>query len=80
MKVEVSPAQYEYLKFLVAHKVKEEPLFVTQNQAHKRFGRANVERWVKNNVVKPYFRPKTIDYKMSELLKAADNQQDYLIG
>ena len=75
----VTPAQYEYLKFLVKHKIKEEPMiFITQNQAHKRFGRGNIERWVKTGRVQPYFRPRTVEYKMADLLQAAENHQDYL--
>lgn len=78
MLVQITPAQLKYLHFLEAHHVKEEvKIFITQNQAHKRFGRKNVERWAKDRKVKRYFRPNCIEYKMSELLAAAENQQDY---
>lgn len=80
MEVRLTPAQLKYLHFLEAHHIKEETkIYVTQNQAHKRFGRSNVERWVKKQKVKPYYRPKTVEYKMKELLIAAENQQDYEI-
>lgn len=78
MQVNITPAQLKYLHFLEAHHIKEElKIFITQNQAHKRFGRANVERWVEKQKVKAYYRPKVIEYKMTELLQAAENQQDY---
>lgn len=46
MLVDITPAQLHYLRFLEAHKIKEEPMvYVSQNKAFQRFGRANVERW-----------------------------------
>lgn len=78
MLVYITPAQLKYLHFLEAHHIKEEvKIFITQNQAHKRFGRTNVERWVNKRKIKQYHRPRTIEYKMKELLTAAENQQDY---
>jgi len=57
---------------------KESKPYITQYQAYKRFGRSNVDRWRKSCKIKPRFRgEKTIEYKMIELLKAAENQQDY---
>ena len=79
MTVQITPEQLRYLHFLEAHKVKEEPVFANQNQAYKRFGRSNVERWANNLKVKCYYRGRTIQYKMAELLAAAENQQDYLL-
>lgn len=78
MLVDITTPQLEYLKFLEKHKVKEElKIFLTQNQAYKRFGRTNVERWVQKGKVKIYQRPKLLEYKTKELLQAAENQQDY---
>jgi hypothetical protein len=80
MLVNITPAQLKYLQFLEKHHIKEEEkIFVTQNQAHKRFGRSNVERWVKSLKVKAFYRPRTVEYKMKELLAAAETQQDYNI-
>lgn len=77
MQVLITPPQLQYLKFLEAHHIQEEPkMYLTQNQAFKRFGRANVERWAKQGKVKRYLRPSTIEYKMSDLLIAAETQSD----
>lgn len=79
MLVDLTPEQVCYLNFLVAHKIKkEEKVYITQNQAWARFGRSNVERWVEKRKVQRYKRPATIEYKFSELLKAAETIQDYL--
>lgn len=77
MLVQITNAQLRYLEFLVKHQIKEERVFVTQNQAHMRFGRTNVERWLEQGKLKCYHRPNVIEYKMSDLLIAAENQQDY---
>jgi hypothetical protein len=80
MLVNITPSQLKYLQFLEKHNIKEEEkIFLTQNQAHKRFGRANVERWVQKQKVKSFYRPRTVEYKMKELLAAAETQQDYEI-
>jgi len=54
-------------------------IYINQNQAFKRFGRVNVEKWVKALKIKAFYRDNTVQYRMQELLKAAENQQDYLI-
>ena len=65
---------------IISQKIKEESSkpYINQNQAFKRFGRSNVEKWAKMQKVKQFFRDKTVQYRMSELLDAASNQQDYL--
>lgn len=75
-----------YGKFLIEEvkkfiEKKESKQFVSQYQACKRFGRSNVDRWKKSCKIKPHYRfgEKRIEYKMSELLKAAETQQDYEI-
>ena len=76
--VDITPAQLHYLRFLEAHKIKEEPMvYVSQNKAFQRFGRANVERWREQGKVRAFQRPQMVEYMMNELLKAAENQQDY---
>ena len=76
MLVQITPAQLKYLHFLEKHNVeKEEKIFITQNQAYARYGRVNVERWAENRKVKRFFRPKTVEYKMVELLEAAEKNE-----
>ena len=77
MIVDITPEQLQYLKFLEAHKIKEEKVFLSQNQAYKRFGWSNIERWVNQQKIKRYKRPSNVEYKMAEILKAAENRQDY---
>lgn len=76
--VELTPAQCEYLRFLEFNKVKaEDKEFVSQNEAYRRFGRGNVERWVKLRKIKQYKRPTRIEHSLKELLNAAYTVQDY---
>jgi hypothetical protein len=79
MLVDLTKIQLRYLEFLVENDVKQEPDFVNQQEAFRRFKRCNVERWVRNGVVKRHLRPKNIEYSLDELKKAAANRQDYLI-
>ena len=77
MLVQITPAQLKYLQFLEKHKVKEEEkMFLTQNQAFKRFGQANVIRWAERMKVKQYRRPNTVEYRMSELLTMAEKTME----
>ncbi len=77
MLVNITSSQLKYLHFLEKHHIKEEQrFFITQNQAHKRFGRANVERWLKTGRVRCFQRPNVIEYRMHELLEAAENDVD----
>lgn len=79
MLVDLTKIQLRYLEFLVENDVKQEPDFVNQQEAFRRFKRCNVERWVRNGIVKRHLRPKNIEYSLDELKKAAANRQDYLI-
>lgn len=79
MLVDLTKIQLHYLEFLVSNDVKQEPDFVNQQEAFRRFKRCNVERWVRNGIVKRYLRPKNIEYNLEELRIAASNRQDYLI-
>lgn len=77
--VELTPAQAMYLRFLEAKEIKEEKReYITQNQAHLRFGRRNIEIWVQIGKIRQFHRGNTIEYKLVELIKAAENQQSYL--
>lgn len=79
MLVDLTKIQLHYLEFLVANDIRQEPEYVNQQEAFRRFKRCNVERWVRNGVVKRYLRPKNIEYNLEDLKRAAANRQDYLI-
>jgi hypothetical protein len=79
MMVELTKIQLKYLEFLVENEIKFEPEYINQQQAYRRFKRCNVDRWVRNNIVKRHLRPHNIEYSLNELRKAAANRQDYLI-
>ncbi len=77
MLVDLTPAQLHYLEFLEAHKTKEETaIFITQNKAYKRFGRGNVDRWAANSKIKVFKRKRTIEYRLRELLAAAECRRE----
>jgi hypothetical protein len=79
MLVELTKIQLQYLHFLVETDTRNEPEYISQAEAFRRFKRCNVERWVRNGVVKRHLRPKLVEYNLNELRKAASNRQDYLI-
>ena len=79
MLVDLTKIQLRYLEFLVENKVKHEPDYVNQQEVFRRFKRCNVERRVRNGIVKRHLRPKNIEYSLEELKKAVANRQDYLI-
>jgi hypothetical protein len=54
-----------------------EPEFISQNEAFRRFGRANVMRWRRTNTVEPYIRPNKIEYRLIELRQQQQKHQDY---
>lgn len=54
----------------------DEPEFISQNQAHKRFGKGSVERWVKGGLVRRYKDAdgklrSGVRYSLPELMAAA---------
>ena len=58
--------------------------FITQRKAYTAYGRRNVERWVKEGLVKAYGRGKDgkmsrIEYRIAELDACANEVQDYLL-
>lgn len=57
--------------------LRRQPEVISQRQAYREYGRANVQRWVKQNRVHPLKRPGRIEYKTSELRAAQSNNQDY---
>lgn len=79
MLVDLTKIQLKYLEFLVENDTKNEPEYVNQSAAYRRFGRGNVERWTANGVIKRHLRPGNVEYNLNELRKAAANRQDYLI-
>ena len=54
-----------------------DPEYVSQSQAYRMFGRANVERWRRNGKVSPRKRPGKLEYSVVELRKLQEVSQDY---
>lgn len=50
---------------------------INQSEAFRRFGRSNVERWVRQRKIEIFNRPKSVEYKLQELIKESENPQDY---
>lgn len=62
----------------VFHRInRQEPEFISQNEAFRRFGRANVERWRRTLKIEPCKRPGKIEYRLSELHRLQETKQDY---
>lgn len=55
----------------------EKPEFVSQREASRLFGRANVERWRRSGKIEPIRRPGKMEYRYGELEKLYQAQQDY---
>ena len=65
---------------LQMHQVEKGQLEISQAQAYKMFGRADVERWVKNGKIEPVrISPGKKRYRLIDLQKLADVQQNYLL-
>ena len=65
---------------LKMHQVEKGQLEISQAQAFKMFGRADVERWVKCGLIAPCrVSPGKKRFKLIELQKLADKQQNYLL-
>lgn len=54
-----------------------EPEYISQNEAFRRFGRANVTRWRDTGKIEPCKRTQKLEYKVSELQRLQDTKQDY---
>ncbi|MBQ5938227.1 MAG: hypothetical protein IJL50_10370 [Bacteroidaceae bacterium] len=62
------------------HQVEKGQLEISQAQAFKLFGRADVERWVKNGKLVPSrISPGKKRYRLVDLQKLASIQQNYLL-
>lgn len=62
------------------HQVENGQLDISQAQAFKLFGRADVERWVRNGKLQPSrISPGKKRYKLVDLQKLASIQQNYLL-
>lgn len=62
------------------HQIEKGDLEISQAQAFKMFGRADVERWIKNGKITPCrISPGKKRYKLIELQKLANVQQNYLL-
>ena len=62
------------------HQVEKGQLEISQAQAFKLFGRADVERWVKNGKLVPSrISPGKKRYKLVDLQKLASIRQNYLL-
>lgn len=62
------------------HQIEKGDLEISQAQAFKMFGRADVERWIKNGKITPSrISPGKKRYKLIELQKLANVQQNYLL-
>lgn len=55
-----------------------DPEYMSQRQAYRTFGRANVQRWLAQGKVTPHKRPGKVEYKTCELRTLQQVQQDYL--
>ena len=66
---------------LKMHQVEKGQLEISQAQAYKMFGRADVERWVRSGNLEPVrISPGKKRYRLIDLQKLASIQQNYLLG
>lgn len=56
----------------------QEPEYISQNEAFRRYGRRNVERWRASGDIIPITSKGKREYKLSELKKLKARTQDYL--
>lgn len=62
------------------HQIEKGELEISQSQAYKLFGRADVERWIKNGKLHPVrISPGKKRYSLVDLQKLASIQQNYLL-
>jgi hypothetical protein len=54
-----------------------DPEYISQNQAFHQYGRANVERWRKEGRLQCFKRPGKVEYLVTELKLLKRTQQDY---
>lgn len=73
---ELRRIELEYLALQIA-KMQTGKEFISQQQAHKKFGRHKVERWVSEGKLQRYIRPGKIEYRLEDLYKQALEPYDY---
>lgn len=56
-----------------------EPEYISQNEAFRRFGRKNVERWRRLGKIEPCKRPGKMEYRLTELRRLKNTKQDYFV-
>lgn len=56
---------------------KDEPEFVSKRRAYELFGRANVDRWLRNEEIMPHIRPGKVELKTADLRALQNKVQDY---
>ena len=62
------------------HQIEKGKLEISQSQAYRLFGRADVERWIKNGKLHPLrVSPGKKRYSLVDLQKLARIQQNYLL-
>ena len=59
-------------------RIKAEPDTISQNEAFRKFGRANVERWRKDGKVMPVVGRGKIEYRTADLRELQNRIQNYL--
>lgn len=57
---------------------RDDPEFVSKRKAYELFGRGNVDRWLKNEEVKPHIRPGKVELRTADLRALQNKVQDYL--
>jgi hypothetical protein len=58
--------------------VRNEPEYISKRKAYGIFGRANVDRWLRDELILPHIRPGKVELKTSELRALKNKVQDYL--
>lgn len=53
------------------------PEYISQNEAFRRFGRRNVERWRRQGKIEPFVRPGKLEYQTADLQRLKSTRQDY---
>ena len=62
------------------HQIEKGQLEISQAQAYRMFGRADVDRWVKNGKLKPVrISPGKKRYRLVDLQELATIQQNYIL-
>ena len=57
--------------------IREHPEVISQRAAYREYGKANVQRWLRQGKLHPCKRIGKVEYSTAELRMAQSNQQDY---